>query len=118
MFQASALSQRVYSHLMYFSRHDDEEVQLKAVTGLGELIRSVLHVTQQHQYMCMYMYMYNYTQIISSGQRLQIYCFMNLAVVIAYSVYIGLQLFCNVGGSCGIMVVLVLMLRLLFHPVP
>ena len=29
------MSGRVYSQLVYFSRHEDEEVQLKAVTGLG-----------------------------------------------------------------------------------
>ena len=29
------MSGRVFSQLAYFSRHEDEEVQLKAVTGLG-----------------------------------------------------------------------------------
>lgn len=29
------MSGRVFSQLVYFSHHEDEEVQLKAVTGLG-----------------------------------------------------------------------------------
>ena len=29
------MSERVFSQLVYFSRHEDEEVQLKSVTGLG-----------------------------------------------------------------------------------
>lgn len=29
------MSRRVFSQLVYFSHHQDEEVQLKAVTGLG-----------------------------------------------------------------------------------
>ena len=29
------MSRRVYSQLLYFSGHEEEEVQLKAVTGLG-----------------------------------------------------------------------------------
>lgn len=33
--QANPISKQVYSHLMYFSRHSDEEVQLKTATGLG-----------------------------------------------------------------------------------
>lgn len=33
--QENPVSGRVFSQLVYFSRHEDEEVQLKAVTGLG-----------------------------------------------------------------------------------
>ena len=33
--QANPISKQVYSHLMYFFRHSDEEVQLKTATGLG-----------------------------------------------------------------------------------
>ena len=33
--QANQISKQVYSHLMFFSRHSDEEVQLKTATGLG-----------------------------------------------------------------------------------
>ena len=46
--QASPMSQRVYSHLMYFSKHDDEEVQLKAVNGLGRLIAIYLQTVWVH----------------------------------------------------------------------
>lgn len=35
-FKENPTSRRVYSHLVYFSKHQDEEVQLKAVTGLGK----------------------------------------------------------------------------------
>ena len=33
--QESPVSGRVFSQLVYFSRHEDEEVQLKSATGLG-----------------------------------------------------------------------------------
>jgi len=41
-FQENPISLRVFSHLMYFSKHEDEEVQLKAVTGLGKWLMNGL----------------------------------------------------------------------------
>ena len=32
------MSERVYSLLVFFSRHEDEEVQIKALIGLGMIM--------------------------------------------------------------------------------